>query len=152
MIRKDFRSYILPTTIGNTDENQRMENLEFDTTDLIWLDSLEEQLEKTEMERRVSATDYALMNYAGISDNITTRTGRHTTLYVVLRSARYNGNVYYVIEDGSFEIEDCTYNFAGLCPSLHYYLPDESEKPEQLDIREVKDLDRKNYISYTTNW
>ena len=74
------------------------------------------------------------------------------------------------IGNGDWYHTHTDYRHAGLCPSLHYHLPsdisarsalrflkgqknrDESEELEQFDIREVKDLDRKNYISYTTNW
>ena len=120
---------------------------------------------KTDM---ISATDYAQMNNACIFDDYTT-TGRRAT-FAWLRSASTRYDVYCVSGDGDWN-EVCTfYRTAGLCPSLHYHLPsdisarsalrflkgqksrDESEELEQFDISEVKDLDRKNYISYTTNW
>ena len=158
MIRKDFRSYILPTTIGNTDENQRMGNSEFDTTDLIYLDSFDEQYDgkKKDKERRISATDYAQMNNAYTFDSYTTRTGKQTTR-AWLRSASNRYDVYSVIGNGDWTITYTDYRLAGLCPSLHYHLPsdisarsalrflkgqknrDESEELEQFDIREVKD-------------
>lgn len=140
MIRKDFRSYILPTTIGNTDENQRMENSEFDTTDLIYLDSYYEQYDgkKTNKERRISATDYAQMNNAYIYDNYTTRTGKQTTM-AWLRSAYDREAVNYVNVDGDLRSKETVFIDVGLCPSLHYHLPDESKELEQFDIREVKD-------------
>lgn len=157
MKREDLRSRIIPTTIGNTGESQNMGNKKFNTTDLIYLDSYDEQYngEKTDEERRISATDYAQMNNAYIYDNYETRTGRQTT-WAWLRSACLSSNVYLVHGDG-----DCNYRYtflssAGLCPSLHYNLPsdisartalrflkgrqtrDEREESE-FDIREVKD-------------
>lgn len=171
MKREDLRSKIIPTTIKNTDESQNTGNKKFNTTDLIYLDSYDEQYDgkKTDMERRISATDYAQMNNAYIYDSYTTRTGKQTT-WAWLRSAYNSYYVSFVNGDGdrfNFFTEN---RLAGLCPSLHYHLPsdisarsalrflkgqknrDESEELEQFDIREVKDLDRKNYISYITNW
>lgn len=172
MKREDLRSRIIPTTIENTDESQNMGNKKFNTTDLIYLDSYDEQYDgkKTNKERRISATDYAQMNYAYISDADTTRTGKQTTR-VWLRSAPDCYFNCYVDADGDEDfVFICLEDNVGLCPSLHYRLPsntsarselrflkwkknrDESEEPEQFDIREVKDLDRKSYISYITNW
>lgn len=171
MKREDLRSRIIPTTIDNTDEFRNTGNKKFNTTDLIYLDSYNEQYDgkKTDEERRISATDYAQMNNAYMYDGYTTRTGRQTIL-AWLRSAYSRYRVYYVNGDGDWPHSFTTLRSAGLCPSLHYHLPsdisarsalrflkgqknrDESEELEQFDIREVKDLDRKNYISYTTNW
>ncbi len=171
MKRDDLRSRIIPTTIDNTDESKNTGNKKFNTTDLIYLDSYNEQYDgkKTDEERRISATDYAQMNNAYMCDGYTTRTGRQTTL-AWLRSASVRYGVYAVSDIGDWSLGYTTYRDAGLCPSLHYHLPsdisarsalrflkgqknrDESEELEQFDIREVKDLDRKNYISYTTNW
>ena len=171
MKREDLRSRIISTTIDNTDESQNTGDKKFNTTDLIYLDSYNEQYDgkKTDEERRTSATDYAQMNNAHMHDGYTTRTGRQTTS-AWLRSAITEYNVDYVYGDGDWYIMSSESRYAGLCPSLHYHLPsdisarsalrflkgqknrDESEELEQFDIREVKDLDRKNYISYTTNW
>lgn len=171
MKREDLRSRIIPTTIDNTDESQNTGNKKFNTTDLIYLDSYNEQYDgkKTDEERRISATDYAQMNNAYMYDGYTTRTGRQTIL-AWLRSAYGRYDVYSVNGAGDWNGRYAGSRHAGLCPSLHYHLPsdisarsalrflkgqknrDESEELEQFDIREVKDLDRKNYISYTTNW
>lgn len=170
MRREDLRSRIIPTTIENTDESQKTGNKKFNTTDLIYLDSYDEQYDgkKTDEERRISATDYAKMNNA-LYYSYTTRTGRQTT-GIWLRSACSIHAAYFVYGDGGRYAGYVGIKNAGLCPSLHYYLPsnistrselrqlkgqknrDESEELEQFDIREVKDIDRKNYISYITNW
>lgn len=106
---------------------------------------------KTDMERRISVTDYAQMNSAYIEDDYTTHTGRRTT-WVWLRSA-YSGCPVHAVSGNGDWYNSYTHNrHAGLCPSLHYYLPSESEELEQFDIREVKGLERKNYISYITYW
>ena len=171
MNRQDLRSRIIPTTIENTDESQNTGNKKFNTTDLIYLDSDDEQCDgkKTDEERRISATDYAQMNNAYTYNSYTTRTGKQTT-WAWLRSACSRSSVYFVIGDGDWLFKYTSDSNAGLCPSLHYHLPsdisarsalrflkgqknrDESEELEQFDIRKVKDLDRKNYISYITNW
>lgn len=44
--REDLRSKILPTTIENTDEFQGTGDKKFNTTDLIYLDSYDEQFER----------------------------------------------------------------------------------------------------------
>lgn len=162
MNRQDLRSRIIPTTIENTDESQNTGNKKFNTTDLIYLDSYDEQYDgkKTDMERRISATDYAQMNNAYTYDGYTTRTGKQTT-WAWLRSAYSRYNVHYLSGDGDWNYEYTLGRYAGLSPSLHYHLPsdisarsalrflkgqknrDESEELEQFDIREVKDTEGK---------
>jgi hypothetical protein len=159
MKREDLRSKIIPTTIENTDEFQKTGNKKFNTTDLIYLDSYNEQYDgkKTDMERRISATDYAQMNNAYINNNYTTRTGRKTT-WVWLRSANNSSRVDCVKVSGYLSYEFFYNSSAGLCPSLHYHLPsdisarsalrffknrDQGEELEQFDIREVKDTEGK---------
>lgn len=147
MKREDLRSRIIPTTIENTDESQKTGNKKFNTTDLIYLDSYDEQYDgkKTDKERRISATDYAQMNNAYIYSDYTTRTGRQTT-WAWLRSALSALDsclVTSVTGDGKSSIKSTYYRDGGLCPSLHYHLPDESEELEQFDIREVKDTEGK---------
>ena len=164
MKREDLRSRIIPTTIDNTDESQKTENKEFNTTDLIYLDSFEEQHDGEKRERKISATDYAKMNNAFTESapmncvvfyNPITRTGKQATK-VWLRSAYSSYKVDYVHNDGDFHTMYTRIMGAGLCPSLHYHLPsdisarsvlrflkrkkyiDESKELEQFDIRKVK--------------
>ena len=154
MKREDLRSKIIPTTIGNTDEGQYTGNEEFNTTDKIYLDSYDELYDgkKTNAERRISATDYAQMNNAEVYDVYTTRTrtGRPITC-VWLRSAGHRYYVRCVDFAGNDECLNPSNRYCGLCPSLHYHLPSDIEEIKELDIREVKDLERKKYISYTKN-
>lgn len=157
MKREDLRSNIIPTTIGNTDENQKNGNKEFNTTDLIYLDSYDEQFNSkiTDEERRISATDYAKMNNAYTYDSYETRTGKQTTR-AWLRSAWSSYDVYYVLGVGVWTSFYTNYSTVGLSPSLHYYLPStisaRSALPflkgrqsknkceeHEFDIREVKD-------------
>ncbi len=97
MERKDLRSRIIPTTIDNTDEFQKTENEEFNTTDLIYLDSYDEQFNdnKTDKERTVSSTDYAKMNHIIINNGQTTRTGKQT-VNVLLRTAYSKSQVGFI--------------------------------------------------------
>lgn len=97
----DLRSQIIPTKIHNTDENQERGSKAFDTEDLIYLDSYEEQFsgQRSDYERRMSSTDYAKMNYAFTSNNYTTRTGKKTSP-VWLRSAYASYHVHSVHGDG----------------------------------------------------
>lgn len=88
MKREDLRSRIIPTTIENTDEYQEIGDEKFNITDLIYLDSYNEQFDeqKTDEERKMSATDYAQMIHAYINDSYTTRLDKPSTC-VWLRSA-----------------------------------------------------------------
>lgn len=46
MKRIDLRSKIIPTTIKNVDNSQNIGNKKFNTTDLIYLDSCDEQFRR----------------------------------------------------------------------------------------------------------
>lgn len=157
MKREDLRSKIVPSIITNTNKSYKKGNKKFNTTDLIYLDSYDEQFDnqKTNRQRRVSATDYAQMNNAYKSCCYTTSTGRATT-WANLRSAFRKGVVYAINDDGDWHSEYTYIKTSGLCPSLHYQLPsnisikgklklkkkqeciEKSEELEELDIREVK--------------
>lgn len=155
MKRKDLRSKIVPTTIENKDEFQNKGNKKFNITDLIYLDSYDEQYDgkKTDIERKISATDFAIMNYAYIYDSYTTRTGRQST-DALLRSAFNSSLVHYVNGEGDWEGHFTNNRSGGLCPSLRFQLPSyisarstlqffkkqaESDELEEVDIREKKD-------------
>ncbi len=99
----DLRSQIIPTKIHNTDENQEKGSKAFNTEDLIYLDSYEEQFngKLSYADRRMSSTDYAKMNYAFTYDNYTSRTGKKTSP-VWLRSAYTRYPVHYVDGDGDY--------------------------------------------------
>ena len=63
--RRDLRSLLAQTRIGNTDQRQDSGNAAFDTEDLIFLESYDEAYRRlTKEERRVSPTDYAKMHMA----------------------------------------------------------------------------------------
>lgn len=99
----DLRSQIIPSKIHNTDDDQEKGSKAFDTEDLIYLDSYEEQFngKLSYADRRVSATDYAKMNYAFTYDGYSILTGKKTSP-VWLRSACPSYGVYYVYGDGDY--------------------------------------------------
>lgn len=162
MKREDLRSRIIPNTIENTDEFRTTGNKNFNTTDLIYLDSYDDQYDgkKTDKERRISATDYAQMNNADTYKGYTTRTGKRTAS-TWLRSACFRYGIHYVAGNGGSSYVATQHSSVGMCPSLHYRFPseistpsvlrllkgpknrDKSEELEQLDIREVKDTEGK---------
>lgn len=158
MKREDLRSRIIPTTIGNTNEHGKVGNKKFDTTDFIYLDSYDEQYDgqKTDEERKISATDYARMNNACISNGFETRTDRQST-FAYLRSTNGIYGIHCIHIDGSEVSVDYRDQVCGLCPSLHYNFSSKislrsallrffkggriKDKKEEFefDIREVKD-------------
>lgn len=157
MKRVDLRSRIVPTTIENTDDSQEMGNKKFNTTDLIYLASYNDLFDgqKTDQERKTSATDYAKMNNAYTYNSYRTLTGQQTT-DVCLRSAYNRWDVYYVYGDGDWNSSLCNSRDLGLCPSLHYHLPSNisarsarrfskkkqdrlKDENDEFNIREVKD-------------
>ena len=157
MKRVDLRSRIVPTTIENTDDSQEMGNKKFNTTDLIYLASYNDLFDgqKTDQERRTSATDYAKMNNAYTFHSYRTFTGQQTT-DVCLRSASSRLTVYYVNGYGDWYRGLCPRGFLGLCPSLHYHLPSNistrsafrfskkkqdrlKDENDEFNIKEVKD-------------
>lgn len=162
MERKDLRKRIIPKIIR--DESGNIKNDESGTKDLIYIDSYNEQFDgkKTNIERRVSATDYAQMNNAYIYDNLKTYTGKQTTL-VLLRNAYDSFTACCIDGDGEFFRGVSGFRQIALCPSLHYQFPFGSSKQsesqfqnnqkkedisEEYDIREVKDT--KGEIIYHT--
>ncbi len=155
MKRKDLRSQIIPTRLGNTDEKFIVGNKEFDTIDLIYLDSYDEQFDgkRTDTDRCISATDHARMTNTYVYSNFTSRTGEATSPHW-LRSAWNSYYVDCVGGDGDWLYEWSRIRDLGLCPSLHYNLPSNisarsalrflkrqqtKTEDEELDIREVKD-------------
>ena len=144
MKRVDLRSKIIPTTVKNTDESQNTGNKKFNTIDLIYLDSYNEQYDgkKTDKERRISATDYAQMNNAYVYDGYTTHTGRQTT-WTWLRSACLRFNVNSVFGDGDWMPDFTKNRSAGLCPSLHYHMPSDISARSGLRFLKGKKIEMK---------
>ncbi len=149
MKREDLRKNIIPTTIGNTDASQENGNKKFDTTDLIWIDSVEEQFNNNcpDEQRRVSASDYAIMNYAYVSNRHRTDKGAPTA-WLHLRSAWSKEMRYCMDNEGKQTLSYVHDTSCGLCPCLHYKIPSDPTARTKLKIREVKDKDG-NVIDHT---
>lgn len=157
MKRDDLRDRIIPKTIENTDEYQDTGSTEFDTKDLIYLDSHDEQFDgkNTNKDRKIFATDYAIMNnvYMYIYNIQSTETGNgRGTVDLWLRDADDEYYINSINGYGEDTWEDANNRNIGLCPSLHYKIQSDmvkqgfwthkqtKNKNEQFDIREVKDI------------
>ena len=147
MERGDLRGNIIPTDLENTDNRQRTGNIYFNTTDLIYLDSLNERYKniKNKASVRISPTDYAQMNYALVHNYVYTLTGNLST-WTWLRNSSSNATTAYITSTGKSSSTYVNCKDGGICPSLHYKLP--SRKDEKVDIKEVKDTDG-NVLYYT---
>ena len=154
MKKEDLRNQIIPTKINNINKIKYTENESFYTEDLIYLDSYDEQFKDkyTDLDRCVSATDYAQMNYTSVFNNYKTHTGKPTTS-LWLRSNNSESKVDYIYVDGKYNKGLVSLNSVGVCPSMHYKFPNnikEQGKNEtrELDIKEVKDTNG-NVIYHT---
>lgn len=146
MKRTDLRKKIIPSKIANIDENQSMDNREFDTEDLFYINSYDEiyDVERTEEGTRVSATDYAKMNNADINSEYRTLTGKNTTP-VWLRTEYVSPCIDIISTNGKWDTAIAYEMGISICPSLKYNMP---EDISELDIREVRD--EKGHIIYHT--
>ncbi len=140
MKREDFRNKVIPTIIENTDNSQRTGNSDFNTTDLIYIESYEDYFDgkHRDMERRVSATDYAHMNNAYLYKEHKTLTNKRAAS-IWLRSAGSKNTAKYLVGNGSWFVFCTHVRNVGVCPSLHYCLPSDSKELQQLNVRDVKD-------------
>lgn len=143
MDKKDLRKNILPAKLNNTDENYNFGNKNFQTEDLIYIETSNDLEENNIL--GVSPTDYAKMN--GIHTNLGYKSidGSIETSPVWLRS---NREIFYsdtLHTDASIGQEKISSLYVGICPSLHYKLPQIGEK---IDIKEVKNISE-NKIYHT---
>lgn len=138
MEREDLRKNIIPTVLENTDENSKFGNPEFNTKDLIWIESSKGQgnSSKEIYARRLSTTDHAKANNVNIQESHA-RNGKCTT-WTFLRDSLSNEEVHCILEDGELGACYTNYSNGGLCPLLHYKIPSENET-SKLQIKEVKD-------------
>ncbi len=157
MKRENLKSKIIPTTIENTDATNKKTDESFNTTDLIYLDNYSERnRDRTVLyiepiagepiyeSEDISATDYAIMNGAIVSNVSTSRIGRQSTItwlrpeqkqYMSIDTTDIGTGIGHVNNEGTQY---------GICPSLHYQLPsNNSEQESEIDIREVKDSEGK---------
>lgn len=123
MKSKDFRNEIIPRALKNNDSNNNVKK-EYTTTDLVYLDSYEEQFggSLTDMDRRASATDHAKIHNVYISDSTKTKTGENSCWWW-LRSARRRYHAWCVSTDGDWNYSYSKNRDLGLRPALLYNLP-----------------------------
>lgn len=124
MEKIDLKSFIIPTTLSNTDAEQNMGDSSFDTRDLVFLDSSDEirSYNEDREERRSLVTDWALVNGAFHKWQRYTLTGKEGVAIHWLRSANslYETNV--IVYDGDLNLRSVKNNTLTLCPALRLNL------------------------------
>ncbi len=117
----ELKDFIVRTRLGNTDENQRVGDSEFDTQDFVFFETRDEVRNIPDEERYIYASDYAVMNGALHSLRMRGPKGRHSTWHW-LRSAYSQYDVNYVSVEGLLNFNSPYKKGAGLCPALHLNL------------------------------
>ena len=135
MKREDLRVNIIPTTIENSDQYSRIGDATFDTTDLVFLDSREDMTFIDRYRRRKSATDFAQMNNVSVDSYF--QNFLNNISEMLLRSSR-DGKIDSISVIGHFQNYFSSNKKIGICPRLHYKLPENSYDLEHLDIKEEK--------------
>lgn len=121
---RDLRNQIVPTIIENIGKEFKLGDRKFNTTDLIYIDTYNEQYETfTKEERRISATDYAIMNNAFVDREYQTRLGKKSTVVWTRYSLRGACNILAINVDGGWCPCPSNYGSTGLCPCMRYKLP-----------------------------
>lgn len=148
MERIDLRDRIIPTILDNQNQHQKNGNKTFQTKDLIYIESYEDQINdnktndnKTNRERRTKATDYAIMNGAYVSPQ--------GYIDSVLRTSFSRHSMYGVSTLGDRTRIDAVVPGIGICPCLHYKIPENLEELKSLNIMEVKNEDSVYHILQT---
>lgn len=150
MKRLDLRSGIIPKRLKNSDSNGIVKE-EYDTLDLIYIDSYEEQFGKNidpkhKIYRRTYTTDHAKMHNASIYD-FSGNPDDNIYSYWWLRSSIEGFDEIYCVEnDGSRSSSALTALQVGIRPSLLYNLPNQTsnqlesnDNNSELNIIERKD-------------
>ena len=140
----DLKSFIVPTKLDNTDENQEHGDSSFDTKDLIYLESLLDVENIPEDERIVYPTDYAVMNGCQISyinygllNKESCATWLRSDIYTdLVNVVDFNG----VINDVLVDRLELT-----ICPALHLDLSAViSARRLSQDVFKINDVVNKN--------
>lgn len=135
----DLRKFIEPTKLDNTDKNGNTGNTEFETEDMVYVDSVDEACDIHENDisftdgvdfdedagefcNFIFATDYAIMNNLNTYLKFKHKMCSNTWLRSAPITGRDNNDIDYINEYG--EIENCLVenNDAGICPALHLNL------------------------------
>ncbi len=152
----DLENIIVKTKLKNTDDEQRMGNIEFDTEDAVFLNSFEEIKNISVYDRFISATDYAVMCGALLAYGEKGYRGKQLS-WVWLRSAFPSYNRVGMI-DTSGDRDD---SYVGdddmvLCPSLRLNLSNvissiKNGMSNGFEIKECKYVNG-NIINHTINF
>ena len=140
----DLKSFIVPTKLDNTDENQEHGDSSFDTKDLIYLESWLDVKNIQEKERVVYPTDYAVMNGSSMStQNYGPMKKRSCEIW--LRSAGGPSHVDCTNFGGNDDCWDVDMDFLTICPALRLDLSAviSSRKLSQ-DVFKINDVVNKN--------
>ena len=112
MEKRDLREDIIPTAVSNHDGES-----EFNTTDLIYLDSFKDVYKLAEEERMAIVTDYAIMNHAIFSK------ANHTAP-IYLRTnptGRYEDDVYGIDRQRQYKSLRRDYKLSMFASKIAYY-------------------------------
>lgn len=120
----DLRNCIIPTKLTNSKPDKNRKSSDFDTTDLVFLDSYNEILKIPEDERICYATDYAIMNGIEVVAGYPGTKGDHScTTWLRSRDSDYKANVVRGYRHNFYGYFKSIYdNDAGIRPSLHLNL------------------------------
>lgn len=100
-----YSDFILTSKISNTDQNQKDGNSAFDTDDKIYFESYKEIKKLSNDERKITPSDYAVMNKALMTSGEDETLGRKTC-WSFLRSASSSKSVNGVFCDGELDSKD----------------------------------------------
>ncbi len=143
-----LKDFIERTFIGNTDENQKTGNADFDTYDYVFFESKDEVKDISSDKRFVYASDYAVMNGAMLSADKRGFQDRRSTWHF-LRSAY---SIFYELyDDGSLSNDYANKESSGLCPALNINLESIiSARSASGDFALAEIRDKKGNILYHT--
>ena len=112
---------VLPTKLGNTDQDQEFGDSAFDTEDQVFFYSRSELENQTSQERLVYATDYAVMCGACLCGNRRGYKDKQPT-WKWCRSAYSETYVDGVDLDGDLAYSEANFESSASCPALHLNL------------------------------
>ena len=141
----DLKSFIVPTKLDNTNDNQKHGNSDFQTSDLVYLESYPEVENIPEDERIVYPTDYAVMNGCYTSYK---KPGimKKKSCKVCLRTGHGPFDIFYIDLDGYCDYYiDIYYESLAICPALRLDLSAViSARKLSQDVFKINDVVNKN--------
>lgn len=144
----DLRNCIIPVILQNTNEAQSIGDQNFNTTDLIYVDSQDEIKDISEIERITSPTDYAIMNNAMTSDSINSSLGKKSG-WVCLRSANDSDLVGIIDTEGDLSRFYVSTRETGVCPAMRLNLSSITSVMYR-DFFKISEVETKNSSKYHT--